>query len=92
MPITMNIDANGIITRAGASYTDATTGERIGVGKDNVKAAIDADDELRGRLTALTDAALLALRTGNTPGGLSDVDADDDWPDVSFDDPAEIAS
>jgi recombination protein RecA len=42
----------GLVTRAGASYTDTATGERIAVGKDAAKARLDEDDELRIRLTA----------------------------------------
>lgn len=42
----------GIIVRAGASYTDATTGEKLGVGKDAVRARLESDDELVARLRA----------------------------------------
>lgn len=40
----------GLVTRAGASYTDAVTGERLGVGRDNVKARLDSEPELAKRL------------------------------------------
>ena len=42
----------GLVVRAGASYMDATTGERLGVGKDNVKQLLETDKELSARLTA----------------------------------------
>jgi len=42
----------GIITRAGASYTDATTGERLAVGKDATKDRLTADTALSERLVA----------------------------------------
>jgi recombination protein RecA len=48
----------GLITRAGASYYDATTAERLGIGKDNVKALIEADPALTERLTASVYATL----------------------------------
>jgi len=48
----------GIITRGGSSYTDATTGERIGVGKENVKALLTEDEALATRLTEAVYAAL----------------------------------
>jgi recombination protein RecA len=49
----------GLVTRAGASYTDAVTGERLGVGRDNVKARFDSDPELAKRLE---DAVYATLR------------------------------
>ena len=48
----------GLITRAGASYYDASTGERLGIGKDNVKALIESDPSLTARLTASVYATL----------------------------------
>ena len=47
----------GVITRAGASYTEAATGERIGVGREQVKLALQSDPELVDRLTRATYAA-----------------------------------
>jgi len=47
----------GVITRAGASYTEVATGERIGVGREQVKLALQTDEELRDRLTRATYAA-----------------------------------
>lgn len=41
----------GLVTRSGATYTDAITGERLGIGKDNVKALIEQDAALAERLT-----------------------------------------
>lgn len=47
----------GVVERRGASYTEVATGERFAVGKDNAKAEIDSNDELRERLvTAVYDA------------------------------------
>ena len=40
----------GVVERKGASYTDVTTGERIGVGKENVKTLLAAEPELAARL------------------------------------------
>lgn len=40
----------GLVTRAGSSYTDVTTGERLGIGKENVKSTLEADPELAERL------------------------------------------
>ena len=51
-------EALGLVTRSGATYTDATTGERLGIGKDNVKQLIDGDAALSGRLTAAVYAAI----------------------------------
>lgn len=48
----------GLVTRAGASYYDAATGERLGIGKDNVKALIDSDEALASRLTAAVYATV----------------------------------
>lgn len=47
-------EAVGVVTRAGASYTEVATGERIGVGKEQVKLALQGDDDLRRRLTRAT--------------------------------------
>jgi recombination protein RecA len=48
----------GLVTRAGASYTEVDTGEKIGVGKETVKARLAADTELRERLVASVYATL----------------------------------
>jgi recombination protein RecA len=48
----------GLVTRAGASYYDAATGERLGIGKDNVKALIDGDEALSARLSAAVYATV----------------------------------
>jgi recombination protein RecA len=47
-------EALGIVTRppGGSTYTDVTTGEKLGVGKEKVKARLDEDVELVKRLTA----------------------------------------
>jgi recombination protein RecA len=48
----------GLITRAGASYTEVSTGEKIGVGKETVKARIGEDADLRERLVSGVYASL----------------------------------
>ncbi len=48
----------GLVTRSGSSYTDASTGERIAIGKENAKTRLDEDAELAARLTALVYLAL----------------------------------
>jgi recombination protein RecA len=55
----------GIVTRAGASYTEVATGERIGVGKDNLKAKLSSPEgkELADRLT---DAVYAVLNNRDT--------------------------
>jgi recombination protein RecA len=63
----------GLVTRAGASYTDVASGERIAVGKDAAKARLDADDELRERLTQGVYAAL----RGDSPEAPESTDAAD---------------
>jgi recombination protein RecA len=52
----------GVILRGGSSYTEVATGERIAVGKEATKAAIDADAELAKRLTQAIYQALDAGR------------------------------
>lgn len=47
-----------LVTRAGASYTEVATGEKIGVGKETVKARLAADAELRDRLVTGVYATL----------------------------------
>jgi recombination protein RecA len=42
----------GLITNAGAFFTDVTTGERIGQGQEAVKLRLEADPEMAQRLTA----------------------------------------
>lgn len=51
-------EQTGLITRAGASYTEVATGEKIGVGKETVKARLAEDGELRERLVAGVYASL----------------------------------
>jgi recombination protein RecA len=48
----------GLITRAGASYTEVATGEKLGMGKEAVKSRLGADGELRDRLVAGVYASL----------------------------------
>ena len=93
----------GIITRAGSSYTDATTGERIAVGKEATKMAISADEAMTERLTASVyavlrgdDAGILAPATDAAPiGGVADDDGDgsdvDDATDQDDDRSLELA-
>lgn len=45
-------EARGIVVRAGASFTEAATGEKLGVGRDAVKTRIREDAELAERLKA----------------------------------------
>lgn len=86
----------GLVTRSGASYTDATTGVKLGVGKDKVKASIEADEELRARLTESVYAALQAKANvfgtdaaefEEANSGVADAE---ELPD-KFDDAAEVA-
>lgn len=44
-------ESTGVITRAGASYTDVATGERLAVGKDAAKKRLEDDPGLAERLT-----------------------------------------
>jgi recombination protein RecA len=69
-----------VITRAGASYTEVATGERIAVGKEQVKEVLKTDDAMRVRLEkAVWEAAGLVPPTPPTPKesvveAVSDVD------------------
>jgi len=60
----------GLVTRAGASYTEVATGEKIGVGKETVKQRLGEDRELRDRLTegVYTTLSRGAAAPGNIPG------------------------
>jgi recombination protein RecA len=53
-------EQQGIVTRpaGGSTYTDVTTGEKLGVGKEKVKARLESDPELMARLTAAVYASL----------------------------------
>lgn len=69
----------GLIVRAGASYTDTTTGERIEVGKEKVKERLNSDDELRERLVAAVYATLAGtVPAAEAPAG-SDEDDEEDF-------------
>lgn len=83
----------GVVTRAGASYTEAATGERIAVGKEATKTRIAEDDELYERLVratyaavgveapaALLEARLAAKATTSDPAGEAEVGTGDDAP------------
>lgn len=61
----------GLVTRGGASYTEVATGEKIGVGKENVKARLASDAELRERLVSGVYATLSngAAVAGSMPAG-----------------------
>lgn len=48
----------GVVVRSGASYTEVATGERLAVGKENVKARIEAEPDLAARLTEAVYASL----------------------------------
>jgi recombination protein RecA len=54
----------GLITRAGASYTEVASGERFAVGKENAKAELESNTALRERLT---DAVYTHLRSSLLP-------------------------
>lgn len=55
----------GLVIRNGASYMDATTGERLGIGKDNVKQLIENDKALYTRLEKAVYDTVEANRTGS---------------------------
>jgi recombination protein RecA len=59
----------GLVTRAGASYTEVVTGEKLGVGKETVKARLAEDGELRERLVA---GVYASLRGGATTAASTD--------------------
>jgi hypothetical protein len=50
----------GLVVRNGAVYTDATTGERLGIGKDNVKRVLEDDPALSKRLSDAVYATISA--------------------------------
>lgn len=54
----------GVVLRAGASYTEVSTGERIGVGKENVKEIVRNDAAVSARIEAAVYAALNAAPAG----------------------------
>jgi recombination protein RecA len=54
----------GLVTRSGATYTDTITGERLGVGKDNVKLRIEQEADLAARLTDAVYATIAAHKQG----------------------------
>ena len=54
----------GLIVRNGASYMDATTGERLGIGKDNVKKVLADDKVLYARLEKAVYDTVEANRVG----------------------------
>lgn len=54
----------GLVVRNGASYMDATTGERLGIGKDNVKRIIAEDKVLYARLEKAVYDTVEANRVG----------------------------
>jgi recombination protein RecA len=53
-------EQTGVVTRAGASYTETATAERIAIGRDNVRERVATDGELAARLTAAVREALAA--------------------------------
>jgi recombination protein RecA len=55
-------EATGVITRAGASFTETATGERLGVGREAVRSRIAADPTLIERLK---DAIAVGPPAGN---------------------------
>jgi recombination protein RecA len=63
----------GLVTRAGASYTEVSTGERFAVGKENAKAALSTDVVLSERLTAGVYSALRGevIDADDTADGIS---------------------
>ena len=54
----------GLVVRNGASYMDATTGERLGIGKDNVKRLLNEDKVLYARLEKAVYDTVEANRVG----------------------------
>jgi recombination protein RecA len=68
----------GLVVRAGASYTEVTTGEKLGVGKETVRNRLAVDTELRERLVTGVYATLRgAPRVADVED--ADGDADDDF-------------
>ena len=65
-------EALGVVTRAGAHYTEVATSEKLGMGKENVKVRLEDDAELTERLTT----AVYAVLAGESSGEVSDDDAD----------------
>lgn len=75
----------GLVDRAGASYTDTTTGERLAVGKENVKALLESDEELAARLTNAVYAALGAKTAPLANDIDSDSNGSDEYPEADED-------
>lgn len=68
----------GLVIRAGSSYSDAATSERIGVGKEAAKERLAADPELTERLTAAVYATLRGeAHSSDDDGPEADGGADD---------------
>jgi len=69
----------GLIKRAGASYTDVLTGERLAVGKEATKDRLTNDPELSERLVAAVYASLAAgNKVANEVDALPDDEEDVD--------------
>jgi recombination protein RecA len=68
----------GIVTRAGSSYTDVTTGERLGVGKNTVKERLSEDPELKARLVREVYASLQPEKTSAQANEEEEVGGDSD--------------
>jgi recombination protein RecA len=64
----------GLVVRNGASYMDATTGERLGIGKDNVKRLLNEDKALYTRL----EKAVYDTVEANRVGGVKVEESKDD--------------
>ena len=64
----------GLVVRNGASYMDATTGERLGIGKDNVKRLLNEDKVLYARL----EKAVYDTVEANRVGGVKVEESKDD--------------
>jgi recombination protein RecA len=63
----------GVVTRAGASYTEVATGERIGVGKEAAKLRLAEDPELRDRLVNAVYATTGLSDPVDVPAAVFDV-------------------
>lgn len=59
----------GVVERRGSSYTDVTSGARLGVGKDAVKRTIEDDPELADHLERAVYAALSHKSDDEAPDG-----------------------
>jgi recombination protein RecA len=64
----------GLVVRAGASYTEMSTGEKLGVGKETVKARLAEDQELRERLVAAVYSSLRGTKVVDAADEIDEID------------------